>query len=123
MTPHGTVGDYVPFYYAPRSPMMFNIHTGRVPGYNQGQGPLVYVWSYLSTVAEHGLRWVASDGNSAHSLSEFTNDWGRLASFVDWPIMHERMWHNTADDGDRMRRRMAEILVHQRFPLAAVGVS
>ena len=38
---------------------------------------------------------------------------------MDWPIMEERIWRNTSEDGDRMRRRMAELLVHRKFPLAA----
>ena len=33
--PGGTVADYVPFYYAPRSPMMFSIHCGNVPTYDE----------------------------------------------------------------------------------------
>jgi hypothetical protein len=30
----GTLADYVPFYFAPRSPMLYAIHTGWVEGYN-----------------------------------------------------------------------------------------
>jgi len=33
--PYGVVADYVPFYFAPRSPMMFAISHGRVPHYGQ----------------------------------------------------------------------------------------
>ncbi len=31
--PGGAVSDYVPFYFAPRSPMMYAIHRGNVPTY------------------------------------------------------------------------------------------
>src|SRR5208283_661951 len=35
---------------------------------------------------------------------------------VDWDIMTAKYWHDTLEDGDRVRRRQAEFLVHQFFP-------
>ncbi len=118
--PGGFVADYVPFYFAPRSPMMFSIARGNVPTYSDGQDPLVYLWSHLSVVDRLGLAWVGSDGNCAHSLSVMTNDWGELEASVDWDVMPLKYWNDTSEDGDRMRRRMAELLIHQRFPIMAI---
>lgn len=33
----GTLADYVPFYFAPRSPMLYAIHSGYVERYDGGQ--------------------------------------------------------------------------------------
>jgi hypothetical protein len=30
--PGGVIHDYVAFYFGPRSPMLFQLHTGQVPG-------------------------------------------------------------------------------------------
>jgi hypothetical protein len=120
ISPGGVVSDYVPFYFAPRSPMMFSIHKGNVPTYQEGQEPLIYLWSHSSVVAQMGLPWVGSDGNAAHSLSVMTNRWDELERMVDWSIMTERYWRDTPTDGDRMRRRMAELLVHRQFPISAI---
>ncbi|AOS65633.1 type II toxin-antitoxin system toxin DNA ADP-ribosyl transferase DarT [Actinoalloteichus hymeniacidonis] len=117
--PGGVVADYVPFYFAPRSPMMYSISRGNVATYADGQQPLVYFWSWLSVADRLQLPWIASDGNCASSLTSMTNNWRKLEESVDWQIMTAKQWSNTAEDGDRMRRRMAEFLVHREFPFEA----
>lgn len=122
--PGGSVADYVPFYFAPRSPMMFRIacdhRDSAADRYADGDDPLIYLVSSLERVAAAGLAWVASDGNAAAAVSRFTNQLEDLAGFVDWSLMRETMWRNTPEDPDRRRRRMAELLVHRQVPLAAV---
>jgi hypothetical protein len=119
--PGGTVGDYVPFYFAPRSPMMFRIACDcrdAVPGrYQGGDRPLVYFAARVSTVVDSGLAWVATDGNARVLISHFTADFDEVATMVDWPLMRATMWNSTSQDPDRERRRMAELLIHQQAPL------
>ncbi len=43
--PGGVVADYAPFYFAPRSPMMFAIEHGNVPTYSSGCDELIYLVS------------------------------------------------------------------------------
>lgn len=123
--PGGVVADYVPFYFAPRSPMMYRIAcdyrdgiAGRYPG---GDDPLVYLVSSVDRVASAGLAWVCSDGNCAASLTRFATTLEELAERVDWPLMAEEIWKDTPEDMDRRRRRMAEFLVHREFPLDLVA--
>jgi hypothetical protein len=122
LAPSGRVADYVPFYFAPRSPMLYTLSKGNVPTYTDGQDPLVYLASSTEAVAAAGLSCLFSDGNCASPLTEVFDDLAALESAVDWEIMTAKMWSNTPDDQDRMRRRMAEFLVHQRVPVACISL-
>lgn len=121
LPPFGCVADYVPFYFAPRSPMLFKLARGGVPTYTEGQDPLVYLVSTVETVASTGLQWLFSDGNCAATVTQVFNDLGLLDSVVDWGVMGMRIWKNTAEDPDRMRRRMAEFLVYERLPISCLA--
>lgn len=127
--PWGTVADYVPFYYAARSPMMFTIAKGNVPTFTGDHHDLVYFTSHVTTIIEAGLPWVASDRNAAVAVADFTNDPAVFdclahpdpaAGFVDWPLMNRTYWNSVPNDPDRMERRMAEFLVHDRVPLSVI---
>jgi len=54
--PGGTLHDYVPFQFAPRSPMLYTINRGNVPGYLEGQKPLLHLVATIETVKE--AAWV-----------------------------------------------------------------
>ncbi|MDG4764326.1 DUF4433 domain-containing protein [Solwaraspora sp. WMMD406] len=120
--PRGYVGDYVPFYFAPRSPMMYRIacdHRDSIPGrYAGGDRQLVYLAATVGAVVDAGLAWVATDGNAANAATTFTTNLDDLNSMVDWPLMYAERWNSTEEDPDRQRRRMAEFLVHREVPLA-----
>ncbi|QSB14489.1 DUF4433 domain-containing protein [Natronosporangium hydrolyticum] len=121
IAPGGRVGDYVPFYFAPRSPMMFRIACdcrGRVTGrYADGDRRLVYLVATIGAVVDAGLDWVGTDGNAASATTAFTSTLHELNGMVDWPLMRAQRWSNTQEDPDRQRRRMAEFMVHREVPL------
>lgn len=120
--PHGTVGDYVPFYFCARSPMMYRIACDcrdSVPGrYQGGDRPLIYLAARVGSIVDRRLRWIATDGNAAAAITRFTTDIRELGEMIDWPLLTAEKWHNTLEDNDRQRRRMAELLVHREVPLS-----
>ena len=113
--PRGTVGDYVPFYFAPRSPMLFAISRGNVEGYTAGQRPVIYLCSSTEAVDAAKLRWVFTEGHADMDYTDFFDDFKNLGQ-IDWSLMRAKYWRDTDEDGDRKRRRQAEFLVKDFFP-------
>lgn len=111
--PGGVVADYVPFYFAPRSPMLFRLVKGGVPTFTGDTHDLVYLVTTVESLLGRGCSLVYTDRNAALSYAEHSNDLARLDELVDWPLMRETIWKNTPEDGQRKERRMAECLVHR----------
>jgi hypothetical protein len=101
--------------------MLYTIHR-RNTTYQGGQEPVVHLVSSIETVAAHipPLAWLFTDGHAVIDFSEYYTDVSDLDK-VDWAIMTSRYWNDTLDDGDRLRRRQAEFLVHQFFPWGLVN--
>lgn len=122
--PGGALCDYVPFYFAPRSPMLCAIHNGRVEDYTEGQSPILHLVSSTELVAQSNSAFVFTDGHAEIEISEFFADLESLDK-VDWDIMEAKYWRDTLADSDRKRRRQAEFLVHNLFPwtlITKIGV-
>lgn len=119
LAPGGMVADYVPFYFAPRSPMLYAIHMGNVPGCHHGQDEVVYLITDAG-VLFNSCACCYTDRNAVLNHARFGSDPTKLPEFIDWPLMRARMWKNTADDLERIERRMAEFLVHRFVPWSLV---
>lgn len=117
--PDGVIHDYVPFYFGPRSPMLYQLHTGRVAGYREGQEPLIYLVANAQAVQQSGVGYVFSDG---HGIAAFTNWFHDLTELdkVDWEAAYARVWKDTVDDPDRQRRKQSEFLIHRECPWALI---
>lgn len=113
--PGGTLADYVPFYFAPRSPMLYTISRGNVQGYTEGQSPIVHLVAHAEEVVRQGLGFAFTDGHGVIAMTDYFDDLADLSK-IDWPLMKARYWFDAEEDGDRKRRRQAEFLVHRFMP-------
>jgi len=121
----GVLHDYVPFYFAPRSPMLYTINQGNVPNYTQGQAALIHLVSHVENIEARGdLDFVFTDGHAIMEFTTFFDDLNYLDN-IDWDVMRLRYWRDTNEDNDRKRRRQAEFLVRKIFPwelITEIGV-
>ena len=107
----GKLHDYVPFYFAPRSPMLFAIKEGNIEGY-QGQDMVVYLVSTAQVLQGAKLPFVFTDRHAIMASTNFFDNLTKLDK-IDWNIMAARYWNDTDED---KRRRQAEFLVHSFLP-------
>jgi hypothetical protein len=115
----GTLHDYVPFYFGYLSPMLLQLKTNRVPGYTEGQQPLVYLVSTVQIIARAGHGFVFSDGHGIAEITCWFDDLAKLEE-VDWDMVYQRYWRDGINDMDRQRRKQAEFLVHQFCPWSLI---
>jgi hypothetical protein len=115
----GCLHDYIPFYFAPRSPMLYTIDKGNVEGYTEGQKSILHIVTEAEIISSNNLVFAFTDGHAVMDYSEFYDDL-QFLNMIDWEIMRARYWNNTEDDPDRKRRRQSEFLVHQFCPWALI---
>jgi len=111
----GTLADFVPFYFGPRSPMLYAIHQGGVDGYDGGQEPVVHLVAQAEQIENADLPFTFTDGHAVMVLSDFYDDLADV-HHVDLALMRARYWFDTDTQPDRKRRRQAEFLVHEFLP-------
>ena len=113
----GVVADYVPFYFCPRSPMLYAIHRGQVDGCEHGQQAVVHLCAQVSD-AMNATQWCASDGHTdITSLCRFIATTDEF-SLLDWEAIRSPAWGypQFTSDSDKKRRKQAEFLVRTFFP-------
>lgn len=112
--PELRVGDCVPFYFCPRSIMLFLIHC-RNPQlhYQGGQGPIVHFEADLQATTAWAnaqpLRWAFTLSNAGSKFFEDRCDLAHLYE-VDWTAVQARNWQQHKDG------KQAEFLLENRFP-------
>ena len=126
--PGGTVHDFVPFYFAPRSPMLSALHHGKVAGCQVPQQDIVHFETTVDRVTGAGEAFAFFDRNATLAYSKAYNDLEQLDA-VAWDLLTEpptldgfckyfQNRHQEARYVDRMERRMAEFLVRDGVALS-----
>lgn len=115
--PETKVGDYVPFYFCPRSVMLYLIYRANHQdlSYRGGQGPIVHMEADLKEVVEwakrEDRRWAFSLSNAGSYYVEIRNDLAQINE-VNWAAVAETDFRSS----DVKEGKQAEFLVHRTFP-------
>ena len=107
------VGTFVPFYYCPRSPMLYTINQGNTGRPKGSQREILHLTTTVSTAIALGKPWAISDGNAGAAHTLFYRDLSRL-ELLDWEAIETRQWQG------RTHQKSTEFLVADFFPWTAV---
>ena len=109
------VGDCVPFYFCPRSVMLYLIHMANHPelAYRGGQEPIVHLEADLyETVAwadRNGRRWAFTLSNAGSLYFKDRCDLTQLDE-IDWDAVQARNWRDCKEG------KQSEFLIEYSFP-------
>lgn len=118
------LSDCVPFYFCPRSVMLYVLHRGNHPelSYHGGQEPIIHLRSDMRKAVAwakaEGLHWAFTTENAAAASAEDYANWSGL-SRVRWEAVKARFWRNCRGP------KQAEFLIQDRFPwelISQIGV-
>lgn len=115
--PGTMVGEYVPFYFCPRSIMLYILYMGNHPDltYRGGQTPVLHLQVNMQTAInwadKHGVRWAFSDRNAGTRYVDFHSSSNEL-DMIDWDAV------NKTDFRDPLVKegKQAEFLIHDNCP-------
>jgi hypothetical protein len=126
LLPNGNaLGDYIPFYFGPRMPMLYVIKLGdQSVLYNLKQTQsqdVIYCITSVEQMQVHRLEFVFSNGHAVSDLTEFfdRSDVEEILNIIDIEAVNARYWRDD-NDLDLKRRKEAEFLVLGDVPVSAI---
>ena len=115
------VGECVPFYWCPRSVMLFLIHRDNDPDltYHGGQQPILHLEADLLRTVEwaeqHAKRWAFTLSNAGSYYFENRCDLLQLTE-VNWDAVSARKWSGRGVPAAVKEGKQAEFLIEDYFP-------
>ena len=109
------VGACVPFYFCPRSVMLYLIHRRNAElAYQGGQASIIHLQADLGAVVAWAnaqpARWAFTLSNAGSYFFEDRNDLARLGE-INWTAVQASNWGGGLKEG-----KQAEFLLEHRFP-------
>lgn len=108
----GTIHDYVPFYFASRTPMLLGVINKK----NCDQPYLVYLCLSIDVVDRDDVVFTDASANT-NEVPNFYSDSNNLDK-LKWDIINSNVW--TYSDEER-HYHMAELLVHKKVDISEIS--
>ncbi len=115
------LGEYIPFYFGVRTPMLYVVQNGFNMVFNTPAENIVYCVTSVQKIIDLQLDFVFTDG---HAVDGFTTQYNaadiqNIDKIIDWNAVKAKYWRND-NDLDLKRRKEAEFLVLGDITIDAV---
>ena len=120
------VGECVPFYFCPRSVMLYLIYCANHPelSYRGGQDPIVHLEADLhesiAWAERNRRRWAFTLSNAGSYYFEDHSDLARLRE-INWDAVQADQWSGSGIPASTKEGKQAEFLVERSFPWELIG--
>jgi ssDNA thymidine ADP-ribosyltransferase, DarT len=118
--PGGTLSDYIPFYFTPFSPMLYNIKTGWGGIRQRNNDEIVIMVSSLRRLQAKKVSFLFTDRHAYLVAAQFYSKLGDLDQ-IDWDMLQRRDFRIDPEDPSKKERYQAEALIHKHLPVEALA--
>ncbi len=115
--PEITLGDFIPFYFGVRMPMLYVIqHGGNFVLEPISPENIVYLACHLQTLTNNIKNYYFTDGHAVDSFTSFYDPsrTGNISDLIDWKAVKTKYWGGN-ENLNAKRKKQAEFLSGERI--------
>jgi hypothetical protein len=116
--PSITLGDYIPFYFGVKMPMLYVAqHGGNFVEHSTHPSDIVYLVCSVINIVSSKTDFIFTDGHATDMLTSFYNATkvNDLTDIIDWKAIKAPFWGGN-ENLDIKRKKQAEFLVSDDLP-------
>lgn len=115
-----TLDQYIPFYFGPRSPMLYVIQNGFNGVTKRFPNEIVYCVLRIDAVISSKLRFIFTDGHAADHITKTypREDLRDIDSIISYSDVYAQFWN---EDADAKRKKEAELLFLDEVPQSLIS--
>lgn len=111
------LGDYIPFYFGTRSPMLYVIQRGFNGVIKTNPENIIYCVTSIAKIIDSEINFLFTDG---HAIDSFSTEYSKaqienIDNILDYNAINANVWIDE-NDLDKKRRKEAEFLLSQDLP-------
>lgn len=117
------IGDFIPFYFGPRSPMLYTIQHGYNGVTRREPQDLIYCVILIEDIIQSGLSGYFTDGHARNVRTKFypIERLQELDQLINFEDIFRNSWSISDDNsGEWKRRKSAELLLEKDLPPAYI---
>lgn len=118
-----TLGDFIPFYFGIRMPMLYVIQRGgNFVEKSRRADEIIYVAVSMKCIVNNDFTYYFSDGHATDYMTSFydKNSINNILSILDWNAIKAKIWSGDGIETDVKRKKQAEFLVREDVPASFI---